>query len=566
MSTYLVAFVVGELEATPPVMVGPTPLRVWCVPGKNHLARFALDDRRLLARLLRALLRPAVSGRQARPPRHSRLRGGRHGEPGRHHLPRDRAAGRRGGGLAHRARARRRRGRPRGRPHVVRRPRDHGLVERHLAQRGVRHLHGAAGGGCLEARVEALDDLRRLARRGDGRGRAASTRGPSSSRCGPRTTARRCSTSSPTRRARSVLRMLEQHLGPEVFRDGVRLYLERHRFGNAETTDLWKALGDAARQPIPEVMDGWIFQPGYPLVSVEPEGQGSGSASGASRTWAARAPTPSAGGSRSCCAPRSSAASSSKPTPARRRGAAGRRCPPRPTGSSSMRAGHGFYRVRYAPPLLKKLAGAAQEARPHRALQPGERRLRARPGRAMMPAADYLDLTARFTDETDRNVWTALIGSLALRQSRDRGRARGRTRGPRAPPARGGGGAPRLGGPARRGRARRGSCAAISCARSARSATTRRSQERARGALRALPRGRGGGGRQRAARPHRHRGRGGRRGRVRGVPRALQDARARRRRSSATSTPSPASASPSSRAARSRRPSTARCGARTRRS
>src|SRR5260370_36539073 len=43
MSTYLVAFVVGELEATPPVMVGPTPLRVWCVPGKLHLARFALD-------------------------------------------------------------------------------------------------------------------------------------------------------------------------------------------------------------------------------------------------------------------------------------------------------------------------------------------------------------------------------------------------------------------------------------------------------------------------------------------------------------------------------------------
>jgi puromycin-sensitive aminopeptidase len=43
MSTYLVAFVVGELEATPPVMVGPTPLRVWCVPGKLHLARFALE-------------------------------------------------------------------------------------------------------------------------------------------------------------------------------------------------------------------------------------------------------------------------------------------------------------------------------------------------------------------------------------------------------------------------------------------------------------------------------------------------------------------------------------------
>src|SRR5262249_42717485 len=38
MSTYLAAFVVGDLEATAPAMVGKAPLRVWCVPGKKHLA------------------------------------------------------------------------------------------------------------------------------------------------------------------------------------------------------------------------------------------------------------------------------------------------------------------------------------------------------------------------------------------------------------------------------------------------------------------------------------------------------------------------------------------------
>src|SRR6266545_8361324 len=43
MSTYLVAFIVGEFEATDPVMVGQAPLRVWAVPGKKHLANFALD-------------------------------------------------------------------------------------------------------------------------------------------------------------------------------------------------------------------------------------------------------------------------------------------------------------------------------------------------------------------------------------------------------------------------------------------------------------------------------------------------------------------------------------------
>src|SRR5919108_5828187 len=43
MSTYLVAFIVGEFEATEAVMVGKAPLRVWAVPGKDHLAKFAAE-------------------------------------------------------------------------------------------------------------------------------------------------------------------------------------------------------------------------------------------------------------------------------------------------------------------------------------------------------------------------------------------------------------------------------------------------------------------------------------------------------------------------------------------
>src|SRR5205807_4511933 len=39
-STSLVGFVVGELAATEPVPVGEAPVRVWCVPGKRHLAAF----------------------------------------------------------------------------------------------------------------------------------------------------------------------------------------------------------------------------------------------------------------------------------------------------------------------------------------------------------------------------------------------------------------------------------------------------------------------------------------------------------------------------------------------
>jgi puromycin-sensitive aminopeptidase len=71
----------------------------------------------------------------------------------------------------------------------------------------------------------------------------------------------------------SVLRMLEQYLGDDAFRDGIRLYLRRHAYGNAETTDLWDALEDSTKQPARALMDTWIFQPGYPLISAEKQGK-----------------------------------------------------------------------------------------------------------------------------------------------------------------------------------------------------------------------------------------------------------------------------------------------------
>jgi puromycin-sensitive aminopeptidase len=65
-----------------------------------------------------------------------------------------------------------------------------------------------------------------------------------------------------------VLRMLEQHLGADVFRDGVRTYLKAHAYGNTVTTDLWNALEDASGAPVRDVMDTFILQGGHPLVSL----------------------------------------------------------------------------------------------------------------------------------------------------------------------------------------------------------------------------------------------------------------------------------------------------------
>jgi len=67
----------------------------------------------------------------------------------------------------------------------------------------------------------------------------------------------------------SLLRMLEQYLGTDRFRDGVRRYLAAHRYGNTETSDLWDAIEEAADgKPIRALMDSWIRQGGHPLVSA----------------------------------------------------------------------------------------------------------------------------------------------------------------------------------------------------------------------------------------------------------------------------------------------------------
>ena len=66
----------------------------------------------------------------------------------------------------------------------------------------------------------------------------------------------------------ALVRMLEQYLGAESFRAGVRLYLRRHAYGNTVTEDLWNALAEASGQPVGQIMGGWIYQGGYPSVSV----------------------------------------------------------------------------------------------------------------------------------------------------------------------------------------------------------------------------------------------------------------------------------------------------------
>ncbi len=67
-------------------------------------------------------------------------------------------------------------------------------------------------------------------------------------------------------KGQSFLRMLEDFLGEDVFRDGVRRYMAAHKYSNTTTADLWSALSEASGKPVNDIAPGWTQQPGFPIV------------------------------------------------------------------------------------------------------------------------------------------------------------------------------------------------------------------------------------------------------------------------------------------------------------
>ncbi|KAK3081572.1 hypothetical protein LTS18_005317, partial [Coniosporium uncinatum] len=65
-----------------------------------------------------------------------------------------------------------------------------------------------------------------------------------------------------------VLRMISKYLGEETFMEGIRRYLKKHAYGNTQTGDLWAALSDASGKDVEKVMDIWTKNVGFPVVTV----------------------------------------------------------------------------------------------------------------------------------------------------------------------------------------------------------------------------------------------------------------------------------------------------------
>ncbi|MEQ1791240.1 MAG: M1 family metallopeptidase [Nitrospiraceae bacterium] len=416
MSTYLVAFIVGKIEPTEPTMVGQTPLRLWAVPGKRHLAQFGQDIASASLSFFERYYGIPYPGDKL-----DLLA-----------IP-DFASGAMEnlGAITYRETA----------LLVDRQSATHSELER--VADVVAHENAHMWFGDLvtmswwnglwlnEAFATFMEMLavdawkpewKRWDSFGVSRAAAFSVDGLRSTRPieypvqAPKDADAMFDVLTYEKGA-SVLRMLEQHIGPTVFRDGVRDYLHAHAYGNADTNDLWLSLGKIAKQPVPELMNGWIFQPGFPLVTAHVSPSSELTITQQRFSYLGDEPSSPSSGQRwqIPLQLRMTVGGTSRTT--RMLLTEKVTTIPLPKDWESVllnEGGHGFYRVRYVPDLLGRLLnhGIDQLAATERFNLINDAWATTVAG--LMPLSEYLDLTARFITERDKNVWAVLLDSFSF--------------------------------------------------------------------------------------------------------------------------------------------------------
>ena len=66
----------------------------------------------------------------------------------------------------------------------------------------------------------------------------------------------------------AVIRMLENYVGADAWRDGVRAYMKAHAYNNTVSDDLWREMEKTAHKPITAIAHDFTLQPGVPLIRV----------------------------------------------------------------------------------------------------------------------------------------------------------------------------------------------------------------------------------------------------------------------------------------------------------
>ena len=70
----------------------------------------------------------------------------------------------------------------------------------------------------------------------------------------------------------SILRQVEEYIGKNDFKEGLRYYLKNHAYGSASSHNLWQALEKVSAKPVTKLMKSWIEQPGFPIIEARKDG------------------------------------------------------------------------------------------------------------------------------------------------------------------------------------------------------------------------------------------------------------------------------------------------------
>jgi aminopeptidase N len=210
-------------------------------------------------------------------------------------------------------------------------------------------------------------------------------------------------------KAGAVLLALENFLGPETFRKGVHAYLSAHLYSNATAEDFWNAQTATSHKPIDKIMESFVAQPGEAILTFgEP-----------------------AGGKVDVTQKRFFLSPSFKPDPAQKwtipvcfkAGTDAQKCEVLTPGESQLKvpetklffanaAGKGYYRVAYPPNVRAAIVASVETG-----LNPSERisfigdtwaQVRSNKDKV----GSYLDLVTALQSDTDAEVVSNAIGGI----------------------------------------------------------------------------------------------------------------------------------------------------------
>ncbi|HZD47445.1 MAG TPA: M1 family aminopeptidase, partial [Silvibacterium sp.] len=216
-------------------------------------------------------------------------------------------------------------------------------------------------------------------------------------------------------KAGAMLGMVENYEGEETFRHGVHNYLAAHMYGNATAEDFWNAQTAVSHKPVDKVMESFVEQPGEPILSFENPAGSSVSASqqrfflspsaktDKSQTWSVPVCFKASDGGESC-------EILSKPQQTLK-------TPPAPFFFANAE-GKGYYRTKYPADVYAKIVANVETGLTpeERILLLGDEWAQVRANKA--PVGDYLNLAAAVKDDSSGTVVETALGSVAAIYSR----------------------------------------------------------------------------------------------------------------------------------------------------